>query len=274
MLPSKTTVAHWTRNTLLAGICASLLTACASSPTGRHQLKLFPSAEIDKMGIQSLSQMKEETPATDDTPTRRYVNCVADKVIAQVPEKYGINNWEVVVFDSDQVNAFALPGGKVGIYTGLLKVANNQHQLAAVIGHELAHVLAEHGNERVSTAFATQTGLALAYKISGEPSSEKDQLFALLGIGSQVGIVLPFGRLQESEADVMGLELMAKAGFNPEESVTLWQNMAKASGGSQPEFLSTYPSHDRRIRDLKKQMPKANTLYQQAKIAGRSPDCK
>ena len=274
MLPSKTTVARWTRNTLLAGICASLLTACASSPTGRHQLKLFPSTEIDKMGVQSFSQMKEETPASNNSTAKQYVNCVADQVIAQVPSKYGINNWEVVVFDADQVNAFALPGGKVGVYTGLLKVANNQHQLAAVIGHELAHVLAEHGNERVSTAFATQTGLALAYKISGEPSSEKDQLFALLGIGSQVGIVLPFGRIQESEADVMGLELMAKAGFNPEESVTLWQNMAKASGGSQPEFLSTHPSHDRRIRDLQKQMPKANTLYQQAKTAGRSPDCK
>ncbi|MFG1488538.1 M48 family metallopeptidase [Oceanospirillum sp. HFRX-1_2] len=267
-------VSRWFKKALITGVSAALLTACASSPTGRQQLKLFPSSEIDQMGVQSFAQMKEETPATTNTATSQYVNCVANKVIAQVPSKYGIKNWEVVVFDSEQVNAFALPGGKVGVYTGLLKVANNQHQLAAVIGHELAHVLAEHGNERVSTAFATQTGLALAYKISGEPSEEKDQLFALLGIGSQVGVILPFGRVQESEADVMGLELMAKAGFQPQQAVNLWQNMAKASGGkSQPELLSTHPSHDRRIKDLQKQMPKANGLYEKAKASGRVPSC-
>lgn len=268
-------IKRWAKRILITGISAALLTACTSSPTGRNQLKLFPSSEIDQIGVQSFAQMKEETPAATNTATSQYVNCVANQVIAQVPSKYGISNWEVVVFDSEQVNAFALPGGKVGVYTGLLKVANNQHQLAAVIGHELAHVLAEHGNERVSTAFATQTGLALAYKISGEPSEEKDQLFALLGIGSQVGVVLPFGRIQESEADVMGLELMAKAGFQPQQAVNLWQNMAKASGGqSQPELLSTHPSHDRRISDLQKQMPKANALYQQAQTAGRIPACK
>ncbi len=267
-------VSRWFKKALITGVSAALLTACASSPTGRNQLKLFPSSEIDQMGVQSFAQMKEQTPATTNTSTSQYVNCVANQVIAQVPSKYGIKNWEVVVFDSEQVNAFALPGGKVGVYTGLLKVANNQHQLAAVIGHELAHVLAEHGNERVSTAFATQTGLALAYKISGEPSEEKDQLFALLGIGSQVGVVLPFGRVQESEADVMGLELMAKAGFQPQQAVNLWQNMAKASGGkSQPELLSTHPSHDRRIKDLQKQMPKANGLYEKAKASGRVPSC-
>ncbi|WP_417596164.1 M48 family metallopeptidase [Oceanospirillum sp.] len=269
-----TGVKRWARRALITGISAALLTACASSPTGRQQLKLFPSSEIDQMGVQSFAQMKEETPATNKTTTSQYVNCVANQVIAQVPAKYGIDNWEVVVFDSEQVNAFALPGGKVGVYTGLLEVAENQHQLAAVIGHELAHVLAEHGNERVSTAYATQTGLALAYKISGEPSEQKDQLFALLGIGSQVGVILPFGRIQESEADIIGLELMAEAGFQPEQAVSLWENMAKASGGqSQPELLSTHPSHDRRIKDLQKLMPKANALYEKAKAAGRVPNC-
>lgn len=272
--PKKYRANRWIRNTLITGIGAALLTACASSPTGRHQLKLFPSSEIDQMGVQSFVQMKKETPSTTNTTTSAYVNCVANQVIAQVPAKYGIDNWEVVVFESDQVNAFALPGGKVGVYTGLLKVANNQDQLAAVIGHELSHVLAEHGNERVSTSFATETGLALAYKVSGEQSTEKDQLFALLGIGSQVGIVLPFGRIQESEADEMGLELMAKAGFQPQQAVSLWQNMAQAGGESQPELLSTHPSHENRIKDLQKQMAKANTLYQQAQAEGRIPNCK
>lgn len=268
-------ISSWCKTIAVAGVSTFLLTACSNSPTGRQQLKLFPSSEIDRMGLQSFSQMKEQTPITKDAATIRYVNCVADQVIAQVPSKYGIKSWEVVVFDSEQVNAFALPGGKVGVYTGLLEVADNQHQLAAVIGHELAHVLAEHGNERVSTAFATQTGLALAYKISGEASSEKDQLFALLGIGAQVGVILPFGRTQESEADVMGLELIAKAGFQPQQAVNLWQNMAKASGGKkQPELLSTHPSHDRRIKDLETQMTRANSLYLKAKAAGRTPSCK
>lgn len=272
--PLKPKFSHWVRTGLIVSISAALLTACGSSPTGRHQFKLFPSAEINEMGVQSFVQMKAETPATTNVQTSDYVNCVANQVIAQVPAKYGISSWEVVVFDSEQVNAFALPGGKVGIYTGLLKVANNQHQLAAVIGHELAHVLAEHGNERVSTTFASQKGLDLAYKISGEPSQEKEQLFALLGMGSQVGIVLPFGRFQESEADIIGLELMAKAGFEPQQAVNLWQNMAKASGGnSQPELLSTHPSSDNRIKDLQKEMPKANEHYLQAQAAGRIPNC-
>jgi predicted Zn-dependent protease len=262
------------KKSLLVGLSALLIAGCSTSPTGRNQLKLFPSAEINQMGVQSFTQMKEETPARGNKITSNYVNCVADKVIAQVPEKYGIAEWEVVVFDSDQVNAFALPGGKVGVYTGLLKVAENQHQLAAVIGHELAHVLAEHGNERVSTSYATQTGLSLAYKIAGEKSAEKDQIFALLGAGAQYGIVLPFGRIQESEADIMGLDLMAKAGFDPQESVTLWQNMAKASGKAQPEFMSTHPSNKRRIKDLTKRFAKVMPMYEQALSEGRKPSCK
>ncbi len=271
----KTQLYRWIRSSLIIGISASLLTACGSSPTGRYQLKYFPNDEINQMGVQSFMEMKGQMPATKSTRTSQYVNCVANQVIAQVPEKYGIDSWEVVVFDSEQVNAFALPGGKVGVYTGLLNVAANQHQLAAVIGHELAHVLAEHGNERVSTAHASKQGLDLAYKISGAPSPEKDQLFALLGLGSQVGIVMPFGRAQESEADIIGLELMAKAGFQPQQAVDLWQNMAKASGGkSQPELLSTHPSNETRIKDLQKEMPKANRLYLEAQAAGRIPKCK
>jgi len=270
----KPKLGRWVKTSLIISLAVALLTACSSSPTGRQQFKIFPSAEIDKMGVQSFLQMKAETPATTNTLTSDYVSCVASLVIAQVPAKYGISNWEVVVFDSEQVNAFALPGGKVGIYTGLLEVANNQHQLAAVIGHELAHVLAEHSNERVSTTFASQTGLDLAYKMSGEPSQEKDQLFALLGVGSQVGIILPFSRIHESEADIIGLELMAKAGFDPQQAVNLWQNMAKASGGnSQPELLSTHPSNENRIKDLQKEMPKAKEYYLQAQAAGRFPNC-
>jgi len=264
----------WIKTSLLVGLSSLVLAGCSTSPTGRSQLKLFPTKQINQMGIQSFAQMKEDTPASKSGETNGYVNCVAQKVIAQVPAKYGISNWEVVVFDSEQVNAFALPGGKVGVYTGLLEVAENQHQLAAVIGHELAHVLAEHGNERVSTAFATQTAMAAAYQLSGDVK-HKQEIFALLGVGAQVGISLPFGRIQESEADAMGLDLMAKAGFDPKESVTLWQNMGKKAGGkAQPEFLSTHPSNKRRINDLNKRMAKVMPYFEQARAEGRSPQCK
>ncbi len=261
------------KTALLVGVTAIAVAGCSTSPTGRNQLKLFPSAEIDKMGVQSFTQMKDDTPISTDKMAKRYVSCVADKVIAQVDPKFGVDEWEVVVFDSDQVNAFALPGGKVGVYTGLLKVAENQHQLATVIGHELAHVLAEHGNERVSRAFATQTALAAAYQLSGD-LEHKQQIFGLLGIGVQYGVIMPFGRIQESEADILGLDLMAKAGFDPQESVSLWQNMAKASGGkAPPEFMSTHPSNQRRIKDLQKRFPKVMPMYQQAQTEGRKPNC-
>ena len=120
--------------------------------------------------------------------------------------------WEITVFADDQANAFALPGGKIGVYTGLLDVAENQHQLAAVVAHEVAHVTSRHSNERVSTNFVTQTGLQLAQVAAGGNSPERQQLFGLLGMGAQVGVVLPFGRAQESEADLVGLDYMANAG--------------------------------------------------------------
>lgn len=262
----------WIKTSLVAGVAGLMLTACSTSPTGRSQLKLFPTKQINEMGVQSFTKMKEDTPASKSGNTNNYVNCVAQKIIAQVPAEFGIPDWEVVVFDSEQVNAFALPGGKVGVYTGLLEVAENQHQLAAVIGHELAHVMAEHGNERVSTAFATQATLAAAYQLSGD-LDHKQEIFALLGVGAQVGISLPFGRIQESEADAIGLDLMARAGFDPKESVTLWQNMGKKSGKSQPEFLSTHPSNERRINDLNKRMVKVMPYFKQARAEGRNPQC-
>ena len=165
----------------------------------------------------------------------------------------GFDSWEVVVFDSDQVNAFALPGGKIGVYTGLLKVAVTQDQLATVIGHEIAHVLADHSNERLSQSQIANAGLQLTNIALGssEYAQYRGATMAALGLGVQYGVLMPYGRTQESEADIVGLELMAKSGFDPNQSVDLWKNMAKASGGAQPpELLSTHPSHGTRIQDL------------------------
>jgi predicted Zn-dependent protease len=181
--------------------------------------------------------------------------------------------WEIRVFADDTPNAFALPGGKIGVNTGLLKVAHTQGQLAAVIGHEVAHVTEGHANERVSSEFAAKTGLQLLSAVADTSNPMHGQMIGLLGAGVQVGVLLPFGRDHEREADLLGLDLMAKAGFDPHESVELWRNMSKAGGAQPPEFLSTHPSRVSRIYQLKRRIPKVMPLYEAARAEGRTPRC-
>ncbi|GAB3485440.1 M48 family metallopeptidase [Marinomonas epiphytica] len=244
----------------------TLLAACSTSPTGRKQFILLPDEQLNEMGIASFQEMKTTIALSQDQKVQSQVQCVADHLIAVLPEQYRQQNWEVQLFADDKVNAFALPGYKIGVYKGLLKAAQNQSQLAAVMGHEVGHVLARHGNERVSTTFATNQALQLGYQLSGPDSPAKQAVFQGLGVGAQVGIILPFSRIHESEADLIGLELMAKAGFDPTQSVTLWENMSKLGSSNTPEFLSTHPSHNTRIADLKSAMAEPLALYQ-AKLA-------
>lgn len=258
---------------LISLTTAALLSACATSPLGRNQLILFPESQMQEMGIAAYQDIKTKTPATSDGRTDRYVQCVSESIIRAMPDGNPAE-WEVTVFESEQANAFALPGGKIGVYTGLLNVADNQHQLATVVGHEIGHVLAQHSNERVSTASIAQTGLQAVQIATGADTPAKQQLIGLLGAGAQYGIILPFGRAQESEADLIGLDLMAKAGFDPRESVRLWQNMAAQSGERPPEFASTHPSSDRRISDLNERMQSAMQLASTARQQGRNPDCR
>ncbi|PTC05292.1 Zn-dependent protease [Vibrio mediterranei] len=257
----------WTKAYCLAAI-TSVIAACSSSPTGRNQLILFSDAQMSQLGAQSFEQMKKEQKVSTDKEVNAYVQCVAKTITDHVPPQPEFSEWEVVVFDSDQVNAFALPGGKIGVYTGLLNIAVTPDQLATVIGHEVAHVLADHSNERLSQSQLANTGLQITNVALGG-SQYRDVTMAALGVGVQYGVILPYGRTQESEADIVGLELMAKSGFDPNQSVELWKNMAKASGGSQPpELLSTHPSHDTRISDLR---AKAATLPNYDTI---KPNCK
>ena len=260
------------RRLLAAVVVALVISACATSPTGRQQLQLFPASQMTTMGADAYAQLQEKEPVIEDGPLVDYVQCVTDAIVPQIPEAYRDQAWEVSVFESEQVNAFALPGGKMGVYTGLLDVAENADQLAAVVGHEIAHVMAEHANERMSTQMATVVGLG-AIRIAAGDDPDRQRAMAALGLGAQVGIILPFSRLHESEADEIGLELMANAGFDPRASVALWQNMAEAGGDEPPEFLSTHPSKSRRIDDLRDWMPKALYLYEQAQEAGRQPSC-
>ncbi|OAN11556.1 Zn-dependent protease [Photobacterium jeanii] len=239
---------------LLSSIIASsvfLLSGCSSSPTGRQQVLLFSEQDMSQLGAQSFEQLKQQEKISTDTKKQRYVQCVTDAITAKVGPQPGFDKWEVVVFESKQINAFALPGGKIGVYTGLLNVATNQDQLATVIGHEIGHVLAQHSNERLSRSQLANAGLQIS-SIALGGQQYGDAAMAGLGLGVQYGILMPYGRAQESESDIIGLKLMAEAGFDPYQSVELWKNMAKASNGQQPpELLSTHPSHDTRIDDLK-----------------------
>ena len=258
----------------LLTVISANLKSCATSPEGRKQLTLIPENQMDEMGVQSFEQLKQQTPLTKNKNIEQYVLCIANRIIPHVKQNPDPSQWEVQVFEDEQANAFALPGYKIGVYTGLLKYAKNQDQLAAVMGHELAHVIAKHSNERVSSQMATQTGLDIASTIlGGAQDNNNAMIMAGLGLGVQYGITLPFSRSHESEADLIGLQLMAKAGFNPEESVTLWLNMSQA-GAAPPEFMSTHPSSDTRIKQLKERIPKVKPAYQNAVNQGLRPACK
>ena len=231
-----------------------VLLACTSSPTGRQQLLMFSGGEMAKLGTQSFEQLKQQEKINHDPKVNQYVQCVSNAIINRLTTQSDFSEWEIVVFDSEQVNAFALPGGKIGVYTGLLKVATNQHQLASVIGHEIGHVMANHSNERLSNSQLTNAGLQIT-NVAMAGSEYQSMTMAGLGLGVQYGVLMPYGRTQESESDIIGLRLMAEAGFDPQQSVELWKNMAKASGGNQPpELLSTHPSHSTRISDLQNEI--------------------
>lgn len=251
------------RHLLLGIALVTLVTACATSPLGRRQLILVSDAEMSQMGAASFNDMKQKIPQTKDGKTSAYVSCVAHAITNELGTD---QSWEVRVFDNKQVNAFALPGGKIGVYTGLLQVATTQDQLAAVIGHEISHVLAGHSAERVSEQMATQLGVGVASAATGVSGD-------MLGLASNVFFTLPHSRTQESEADLLGLDLMSKAGFDPRQSITLWQNMSRAGGQKPPELLSTHPADATRIQQLENRLPIALPLYEQARVQGKRPRC-
>ena len=250
-----------------AAIALVWLTACATSPLGRSQLLLHSSEEMDGMGIAAFQQISEAGTRAPDGVLVDYVMCVAGAITDALEGENARYDWEVVVFDDDTPNAFALPGGKIGVHTGLLAVAQDQDQLAAVIGHEVAHVLAEHGNERVSQ----QQAAGLVLTVAGEVVPPT--LGGLLGVGAQYGVLLPYSRTHETEADLYGLDLMARAGFDPRASVPLWENMAAAGGARPVEFLSTHPAPASRIEALQERIPRAVPLYEAALLAGGRPRC-
>ncbi|MAK70995.1 MAG: peptidase [Idiomarinaceae bacterium] len=255
--------------TVAASLLATLaLVSCSKSPTGRSQLMLMPAQQLEQMGDQSYQQMKQELTVSSDAATNAYVRCVSDALIATLPEPYRSADWQVTVFENEAANAFALPGHNIGVYTGLLDVAENQHQLAAVIGHEIGHVIAEHSNERVSSNMMVGLGLQVGAIIADTKFDKENAalLMAALGIGAQVGILLPYSRTHESESDRLGLDYMADAGFKLAEAAQLWRNMSANSGTNPPEFLSTHPAPSSRIDAINNYIP-------QLTVASSTPNC-
>lgn len=253
-------------------ITIGTLSACATSPLGRSQLLMHDEASLARTALTQYNDMKNEVPVSKNKALTAYVNCVVQPLTREVIG----DNWEVTLFDSDQINAFALPGGKIGVYTGILKIANTPDRLAAVVGHEIAHVLSHHANERMSQATLANVGIAVLGIASNRDTSTQLGI-AALGLGVQFGILMPFSREHELEADILGLDIMAKAGFNPQAAPDLWRAM-KANHQDKkqdiPEWMSTHPSDDTRIQALMARQSRALALMEDAHSAGKRPRCK
>lgn len=253
----------------------SLLVACSKNAlTGKSQLTLLPESELQTMATQEYQQFlsTNKVVSTSNNRDAEMVVRVGKRITNAVENFYkekGISDrltgfkWEYNLVDDKAVNAWCMPGGKIVVYTGLLPVTQNEAALAAVMGHEVSHALLQHGNQRMSQGLLQQLGgVALSVALANKPAETQNLFLNAYGVGSQVGVLLPFSRKNELEADHYGLIFAAMAGYNPEEAINLWQRMAKASEGqAPPEFLSTHPSDEHRIAQLKKLMPEALKYY-------------
>jgi len=245
-----------------------LLISCSQTVfTERSQLRLLPSSTLNQMALEQYNGFLQENTPMKSGSEVALVQRVGEDLKAAVEVYYrskGMEDalaeydWEFNVVDQDVVNAFAMPGGKIVVYTGIMKVAQNEDGLAVVMGHELAHALAHHGNERMSQGLIAQLGLtSLDLALREKPAATRNLLLAAAGAGTQVGVMLPFSRTHESEADEIGLYLMTMAGYNPEAAAPFWNRMAQSGGSRPPEFLSTHPDPSRRSERLQELIPQA-----------------
>jgi predicted Zn-dependent protease len=250
---------------LLACAAVLLLTGCSTVPvTGRHELNFISSDQETQLGLTSFSELKQSTPVSQEPASNAQVQRVGQRIAAVAGKDLPNAQWEFVVFQSSEANAFCLPGGKVGVYTGILPITATDAGLATVLGHEIGHAVAHHGASRMSQAMVTQNiGQATGSMLS---SSEYQSVFnSLYGIGTKVAVELPYSREQESEADHIGLVYMARAGYDPKEAVAFWQRFSeylKGQGGnSTPTFLRDHPMDAVRIKQLQEWLPEAQAEY-------------
>ncbi len=258
---------------LIAIISIFIIYSCSTVPlTGRKQITWIPSSQMLQLSYQSYNQVLKENKLSNNKRYRDMVKTVGNDIKNAVQEYLQEINkseaiegyrWEFHVLADDVVNAWAMPGGKVAFYEGIMPICQDENGVAVVMGHEIAHAIAEHGNERMTQGLVQQgLGTALAVALRDEPQKTQQVAMAAYGVGSTVLGVLPYSRLHESEADKLGLFFMAMAGYNPQEAPDFWTRMkAQSGGGAPPEFLSTHPSHETRIENLNKWMPQAMKYY-------------
>jgi predicted Zn-dependent protease len=266
------------KSLLLALAIATAIGGCTTttSPTGRTQyVGAISQEQLNQLGAQAFAEAKAKTPQSTDARQTAYVRCVVNALVHELPAQWQATGWETAVFVDKEPNAFALPGGKVGVNTGIFTVARNQDQLATVIAHEIGHVVSRHHEERITRQAGAQGALQLVGALLGSRYGQGAANAAVQGGGilAQTGFLLPGSRAQESEADVVGQQLMAKAGFDPREAVNLWQNMINAGGNRPPEWLSTHPDPQSRLGELRDRASGLVPTYEQARTAGRKPHC-
>lgn len=263
-------VQRLTRRDVVLGGTALFLCGCATAPiTGRSQLMLVSESEEAALGMQAYREVLQKEPISSDPRYTEPVQRIARRLEAAAnrPDL----RWEVHVIEEDKtVNAFALPGGKIGVYTGIFPVAQTEAGLAIIMGHEVGHVIARHGAERMSQQMGAQLiGSALAVGFQASPYA--NTIMAAYGLGAQVGVLLPYSRLQESEADRVGLVLAARAGYDVQAAVGVWQRMAKLSGRRPPPFLSTHPTPESRVDEIKQFLPQAQAQFRAQGDDGAAP---
>lgn len=260
-------------------LIVSLVVACSRNVlTGKQQFTLLPESEIQAMGSQQYQQFLSENKvvAASNNRDAEMVRRVGQRITKAVEQYYAQNNisdklngykWEYNLVEDKAVNAWCMPGGKIVVYTGLLPISQNEAALAVVMGHEVSHALLQHGNQRMSQGLVQQLGgVALSVAVANKPAETQNLFLTAYGAGTTIGVLLPFSRKQELEADRYGLIWTAMAGYNPREAISLWERMEKASNGqSPPEFLSTHPTEGRRIQQLEKFMPEALSYYKPMK---------
>jgi predicted Zn-dependent protease len=260
------------KRSLLAVGMIVLVIACATVPiTGRRQLSLVPASTINSLSAQEYKDFLDSNKISNDKVATATVKRVGQKIQGAVEAYFaqkGQSNqlrdyhWEFNLVVDSQVNAWCMPGGKVVVYTGILPVTKDDNGLAVVMGHEIAHAIAQHGDERMSQGLLAQFGgMALEAALSKKPEQTKSLFMSAYGLGSTVGLLLPYSRLQESEADHIGLIFMAMAGYDPHGAVDFWKRMAADKNGGMPEFLSTHPSDQTRIQNIESLIPEAMGYY-------------
>jgi predicted Zn-dependent protease len=255
-------------------IASAIFISCTRNPiSGRSQLKLLPESELQSMAGQQYQQFLSSNKVVSNTTNRdaEMVTRVGQRIAGAVERYYaqkGLSSaldgykWEYHLIDNKEANAWCMPGGKIVVYTGLLPYTQNEAALAVVIGHEVTHAIFQHGNERMSQGLIQQMGgVALSVALANKPAQTQNLFLGAYGAGSQVGVLLPFSRKHESEADHYGLIWAAMAGYNPEAAIPLWERMAAAGGQKPPEFLSTHPDDGHRIEMIRKEMPEALKYY-------------